>query len=139
MPPFKVLALLIMLTLKLILGPHLFHKTNVFVVCTINALILLIISLFEWKTLRTDKRAGSRQYYHHHKQRLLRPTEVHQSGFFSSISTWVEILAFWDFSCFSVHGDIQVVFDTEPPQSVLAEIIEAEEQAEAGRRPTLEA
>ena len=139
MPPFNVLALLIMLPLKFILGPHLFHKTNVLVVRTINAPILLIISLFERKTLWTEERTGSRQHYHHHKLRLLRPTEVHQSGFFPSISTWVaKKLAFWDFSRFSVHGDIQAVFDTEPPQSVLDEIIEAEDQAAAGRRPTLD-
>lgn len=37
-----------------------------------------------------------------------------------------------------MHCDIQAVFDTEPLQSVLDEIIEAEEQATADRRPTLE-
>ncbi len=37
-----------------------------------------------------------------------------------------------------MHGDIQAVFDTEPPQRVLDEIVEAEELAGSERRPTLE-
>ncbi len=139
MPPFNLLALLIMLPLKFILGPHLFHKTNVFVVRTINAPILLIISLFERRTLWVDERAGPRQHYHYYKLRLLRPAQVYQSGVFPSISGWIaKQFSFWDFSRFSVHGDVQAVFDTAPPQSVLDEIIEAEEQAAGGRRSTLE-
>ena len=37
------------------------------------------------------------------------------------------LLAFWDFSRFSVHGDTQAVFAFDPPQSVMDEIYEAED------------
>ena len=32
------------------------------------------------------------------------------------------LLAFWSLDRFSVHGDIQAVFDTEPPESILGEV-----------------
>lgn len=42
----------------------------------------------------------------------------------SKIRSW---LAFWDFSRFSAHGDIQAVFELDPPKSVMDEIYEAED------------
>ncbi|KAL2036451.1 hypothetical protein N7G274_010818 [Stereocaulon virgatum] len=36
-------------------------------------------------------------------------------------------LAFWDFSRFSVHGDIQAVFEFDPPRSVMDQIYAAED------------
>lgn len=38
------------------------------------------------------------------------------------------LLAFWDFSRFSVHGDTQAVFEFDPPQSLLDEIEEADNE-----------
>jgi hypothetical protein len=139
MPPFNILALLIMLPLKFILGPRFFHKTNVFVVRTINAPMLLLISLIERKILWVDERSSSHHHHYHHNLSLLRPTSVPQTGILAKLSAWIaKKLAFWDFSRFSVHGDIQAVFDTEPPQSVLDEIAEAEDQMASSRRPTLD-
>ena len=96
-PPFNILALLIMLPLKFILTPRWFHKVNVAAVRTLNAPLLLIIALIErgslWPIEKTPSRANK------HRRRL-----------------------FWDFSRFSVHGDIEAVFEDEPPQSVLDEI-----------------
>jgi hypothetical protein len=136
-PPFNILALLIMLPLKYILGPRYFHKTNVLVVRTINAPVLLLISLFERRTLWVSERSS--HYHHHHNLSLLKPNAIPQNGLFHQLSHWVaKKVAFWDFSRFSVHGDIQAVFDTEPPQSVLDEIAEVQGEAAGSRMLTLE-
>ena len=37
------------------------------------------------------------------------------------------LLAFWDFSRFSVHGDTQAVFEFDPPKSTMDQIYEAED------------
>lgn len=46
MPPFNILALLIMLPLKVLLHPHTFHRVNVTFTRTLNLPILLLISPF---------------------------------------------------------------------------------------------
>ena len=97
-PPFNILALCLLLPLKMILTPRWFHKINVAAVRTINAPLLLLISVYERKRLWSTKPSR------------LKPT-----------------VNFWDFSRFSVHRDIQAVFDSDPPQSILDEISEAEE------------
>jgi hypothetical protein len=138
MPPFNILALLVMLPLKFSLGARHFHKTNVFIVRTLNAPLLLLISLFERRTLWADEHSFP---YHHHNLSLLKATAIRQDGIFPRLSAWAaKKLRFWDFSRFSVHGDVQAVFETEPPQGVLDEIAEAEaaEGATKRRRPTLE-
>lgn len=38
------------------------------------------------------------------------------------------MIAFWDFARFSVHGDTQAVFEFDPPQSLLDEIEEADNE-----------
>ena len=102
-PPFNILALCILLPLKTILTPRWFHKINVAAVRTINAPLLLLISIYERRRLWNTKPLK------------LRPK-----------------LNFWDFSRFSVHRDIQAVFDSDPPQSILDEISEAEENPDPG-------
>ena len=97
-PPFNILALCVLLPLKMILTPRWFHKINVAAIRTINAPLLLLISVYERRRLWSTKPLK------------LRPK-----------------LNFWDFSRFSVHRDIQAVFDSDPPQSLLDEISEAEE------------
>ena len=97
-PPFNILALCLLLPLKLILSPRWFHKINVTAVRTINAPLLLLISVYERRRLWNA-----------------RPLKIKTK------------LSFWDFSRFSVHADIQAVFDSDPPQSVLDEISEAED------------
>lgn len=130
MPPFNILALLIMLPLKVLLHPHTFHRVNVTFTRTLNLPILLLISLFERRTLWMADR---------HRPR--RPSPPNSNPTSNSI-TWTQavgspgrlkrktttsltaFLSFWDFSRLSVHGDIAAVFDSEPPESVLDAIAE---------------
>ena len=90
-PPFNILALLILLPLKFMVSPRWFHKLNVTAVRTLNAPLLLILSAYERSYLWIDPTrnvCGPKA----------RSTLVH-----------------WGFHKFSVHGDIQAVFDSEPP------------------------
>lgn len=96
--PFNVVALVLLMPLKLLLTPRWFHKINVTAIRFLNAPILLVIGLYERRTLWAAT-----------NQRTL-PLGTRQK------------LAFWKVSRFSVHGDLQAVFDTEPPQSVLDQI-----------------
>ena len=102
-PPFNILALCILLPLKLVLTPRWFHKINVAAVRTVNAPLLLLLSVFERRHLWSTKPL------------TLKPT-----------------LDFWNLSRFSVHADIQAVFNSDPPQSILDEISEAGENPDAG-------
>ena len=102
-PPFNILALCILLPLKMVLTPRWFHKINVAAVRTINAPLLLLLSVFERRRLWSTKPL------------TLKPA-----------------LNFWDLSRFSVHADIQAVFDSDPPQSILDEISEAGENPDVG-------
>ena len=101
-PPFNILALLILLPLKFAISPRWFHKVNVTAVRVLNAPILLAISLYERRWLWKSK-----------KRAPLGPMKR---------SKWL----FLNFSSLSVHGDLQAVFDTDPPQSVLDQIEEDE-------------
>ena len=90
-PPFNILALCFLLPLKMVLTPRWFHKINVAAVRTINAPLLLLLSIYERKRLWSTKPL------------TLKPK-----------------LNLWNFSRFSVHADIQAVFDSDPPRSILA-------------------
>jgi hypothetical protein len=119
MPPFNIIALVVMLPLKLILNDRQFHKMNVFATRTLNAPLLLLISLYERRTLWRDDR---------HRHRPGPPgqgLEWKRRG--GRTTLWAHILKLWDFSGFSVHGDIQAVFETEPPRSVLEDIAEEDD------------
>ena len=102
-PPFNILALCFLLPLKMVLTPRWFHKINVAAVRTINAPLLLLLSIYERRRLWSIKPL------------TLKPK-----------------LNFWNFSRFSVHADIQAVFDSDPPQSILAGISETEENPDPG-------
>lgn len=93
-PPFNVMALLLLLPLKFAVSPRWFHKVNVAATRTINAPLLLLISLYERRSLW---RVASRNTYGSLKPR--------------------NTLSSFGFSRFSVHGDIQAVFNSEPPPS----------------------
>lgn len=101
-PPFNILALCIMLPLYLFVSPRWFHKINVAAVRTLNAPLLFIISIYERKYLWKIP-----------KRRITGPSKRHSR------------FAFLGLSRFSVHGDIQAVFESEPPESVLDEISDA--------------
>jgi len=98
-PPFNVLALIVLLPLKSFLSARWFHKVNITAVRILNAPILLSIGLYErrylWKSRRKSAPRG--------------PSKHRKAGWFN-----------W--SRFSPHGDIQAVFDVEPPQSFIEEI-----------------
>jgi voltage-gated potassium channel Kch len=101
-PPFNVLALLILLPLKLLLSPRWFHSVNVAMARTLNAPILLLIGVYERHQLW---RAPNGQPHGPSKRSKLFP---------------------WTFSGFSPHGDIQAVFEADPPEAILDMIVEAD-------------
>ncbi|KAL6720614.1 hypothetical protein ACLMJK_002539 [Lecanora helva] len=94
-PPFNILALFVLLPFKFILSPRWFHKINVTAVRTINAPLLAFISMYERHNLWAAPNRQARG-----------------------------MLAFWDFSRFSVHGDTQAVFELEPPESLMSQVPE---------------
>ena len=102
-PPFNILALLILLPLKMVVTPRWFHKINVAAVRTINGPLLLAINMYERKRLWATK-----------------PMNV------------LGKLSSFEFSRFSVHADIQAVFDSDPPQYIQDEITEAEDNPQSG-------
>lgn len=104
-PPLNVLALVFLLPLKFLLNPRWFHKINVTLVRVLNAPLLIVISLYErrylWKPSRNKRNLGP-----------------------SKRSKW----SFWNWD-FSVHADLQLVFDVEPPQEFIDKL-EAEDELE---------
>ena len=116
MPPFNIVALVVMLPLKFMVSDRMFHKVNVIATRILNAPLLLAISLYERDTLWRDDR-------HRH-----RPGPVTKSiAWKRPDSTWANRLKFWDFTRLTVHGDIHAVFETEPPQNLLDEIAEEDD------------
>jgi hypothetical protein len=120
MPPFNILALVIMLPLKFILSERMFHKANVGATRTLNAPLLLIISFYERHTLWRDDR------HRHRPGPAAQGVDWKRRGGGKS-GSWANIKSFWNFTRFSVHGDIQAVFETEPPQSLLEDIAEEDD------------
>ena len=106
-PPFNVLAICFVLPLKLALTPRWFHKINVTIVRVINAPLLVVISLFERKHLWSE------------------PSQAEKKS-----GTW-SWRKFWDLRKFNVHGDIQAVFDYDPPEDLLNDIHHPEEEEDA--------
>ena len=93
-PPFNLLALFFLLPLKMVLTDRWFHKLNVTFVRVLNAPILLLVSLYERRYLwKRSRNAPPRK------------------------QSWLKL---WEH--FGAHGDLQAVFDTEPPQSVLEDM-----------------
>lgn len=94
-PPFNVLALVIFVPLKFLVNDRWFHKLNVTAIRVLNAPILVLISLYERRYLWK-------------RNRFINPPRKH---------TW---LTMWE--RFGAHGDLQAVFEMEPPDSVLEEM-----------------
>ena len=113
-PPFNILALLIFLPLKRILSPRMFHKVNVITVKILNMPVLLLIAWYERRTLwvpekRKKFKAGRIDWTNPAGPRA------------ADKGWWNRMMTFWDFSRFGVHGDLQAVFDIEPPEDLLDE------------------
>ncbi|KAG4411005.1 hypothetical protein IFR04_015856 [Cadophora malorum] len=101
-PPFNILALFLLTPLTYVLTPRWFHKVNVAAVRVLNAPILLMIGVVERRSLWKGHRGG-------HDARLSRSRSRAN---------------LWDFSRgFSVHGDIQAVFDVDPPETIQGEAL----------------
>lgn len=100
-PPFNILALIILVPLRFCVTPRWFHKIHITASRILNLPILLIINIYERKYLWKQRRYQPGA-----------PVKRNKSGFFNS---------------FSVHGDIQAVFDAEPPESILKELEEEDE------------
>lgn len=107
-PPFNIPAIVFLLPMKFILTPRWFHKINITIVRVLNAPILLIIALYERRSLwKPSKRI-----------RAIGPTKR---------STW----KFWSWNTFSVHADLQAVFEEEPPQEIIDRIDEDDDVEQA--------
>jgi len=111
MPPFNILALVVMIPLKWVLNARYFHKTHVFVTRVLNAPLLLLIGLIERETL-----------WDWRNRRHLPDLVGWKTKNTRRIPFWTRFVEFWSLDRFNVHGDIQAVFDEDPPEHVLAEI-----------------
>ncbi|KAF2399970.1 hypothetical protein EJ06DRAFT_538195 [Trichodelitschia bisporula] len=98
-PPFNILALMILLPLKFVLTPRWFHKVNITAVRVLNFPLLLAINLWERQRLWKPRRP------------LTNPVPIKKNKSVLNL-----------FSGFSVHGDIQAVFEEDPPQEIIDEI-----------------
>lgn len=110
MPPFNILALIVLLPLKWTISDRMFHKIHVVGVRILNLPTLLLIAWYERRTLWiTDKRRkyGGRRI---DWKNANGPSITHAQ--------------YWAISRFSVHGDLHAVFEDDPPQSVLDRISE---------------
>ena len=107
-PPLNVLALIILLPLKMLVSPRWFHKVNVTAVRVTNLPILLAIAWYErlylWRPAKTQAYRPRKRY------------------------SW------WDFSRFSVHGDIQAVFEADPPDYIYDDDSDLEHSSEEQRQ-----
>jgi hypothetical protein len=117
-PPFNIAALVFLLPLKFFVSPRWFHKINVTAVRFLNAPLLLIIGYLERRALW----AGSRRS-------AFSPRRPRGRFGLRDISRG-----------FSLHGDIQAVFDTAPPETIQDEIndtddLDEEEQVDVAVEP----
>ena len=108
-PPFNILALFFLTPLKFVVSPRWFHKINITLVRILNAPILLLIAVYERRYLwKQGKGPGMEGPSKRVKKR------------------W------WDWSNFSVHRDVQEVFEVEVPESVIERLEMEEDEEELG-------
>ncbi|KAK9769404.1 hypothetical protein AB5N19_06789 [Seiridium cardinale] len=101
-PPFNLLALLVLLPMKPLITPRLFHTVNVFVIRMLNFPILLVINSIE-------------------RNGCLKAQRRTKNSFLN-----------WNFSGFSPHGDVQAVFAAEPPVAMQAELEDLDALSDLG-------
>lgn len=118
--PFNIIAIIVFLPLKRVLSQRMFHKVNVACVKTINLPILLVIAWYERKTLWVTE-----------KHSRFKPRHIDWTNPFGPRATskgwWSRAMIFWDLSRFSAHGDLQAVFDITPPDDLIDEENEDDE------------
>lgn len=95
-PPFNILAVFVLLPMKFVVSPRWFHKIHVATVRTINLPVLLFIAIAERRLLWGDSSAP---------------------GSAPSKKNW-----FWEKWKITTHGDLQTVFEIEPPDSMTDDI-----------------
>ncbi|KAL9056363.1 MAG: hypothetical protein Q9162_002954 [Coniocarpon cinnabarinum] len=100
-PPFNLLALSVLLPLRFILTPRWFHKVNITMTRILNAPLLLLLGLYERRSLWPK---GAK----HSKLK-------HRSGTGARLGSEYLLR-------FSVHRDVTAVFDSEPPQERAARL-----------------
>lgn len=98
-PPFNILALIVLVPLKFILSERWFHKTHITSSRVLNLPILLVVNMWERKYLWKKGVTAPGAPIKRQKGRGV-------------------------FAQFAVHGDIQAVFETEPPESMVKELEE---------------
>lgn len=91
MPPFNILAVFVLLPMKFVVNARWFHKIHVASVRFINLPVLLLIAAAE--------------------RRLLQPATSQPLPL--NKKTW-----FWEDWRITTHGDLQTVFEIEPPESL---------------------
>ncbi|KAK6206556.1 hypothetical protein LQW54_007626 [Pestalotiopsis sp. IQ-011] len=91
MPPFNILAVFVLLPMKFVVNARWFHKIHVASVRFINLPVLLLIAVAE--------------------RRLLQPASSQPLP--PNKKTW-----FWEDWRITTHGDLQTVFEIEPPESL---------------------
>ncbi|UKZ56226.1 hypothetical protein TrVGV298_010059 [Trichoderma virens] len=104
-PPSNILALIFMLPLKLLVSARTFHTVHVAIVRVLNFPILLLISLYERNLFRageSNRGAKSNQFLR------------------------------WRFTGFNPHGDIEAVFEADPPPGATDEAGELDGLSELG-------
>ncbi|KAF7535405.1 hypothetical protein G7054_g5412 [Neopestalotiopsis clavispora] len=94
-PPFNILAVFVLLPMKFVVSPRWFHKIHVASVRFINLPVLLLIA------------AAERRLFH---PATSEPTPARKK-------TW-----FWEDWRITTHGDLQTVFEIEPPQELTEDI-----------------
>jgi hypothetical protein len=110
MPPFNIVALVIMLPLKMVVSARMFHRINVAAVRVINLPTLLIIAVFERNRLWRSSRR--------------KPISPGKIDWKSPGGPLVTDMEYWRITRFSAHADVYGVFEVDPPQSVLDKIAE---------------
>ncbi|KAL2158704.1 hypothetical protein VTH06DRAFT_4186 [Thermothelomyces fergusii] len=88
-PPFNMVAMMILLPVKFLVGPLAFHRINVAAIRALNAPVLLLIALWERRRVWARGGKSSRSRYWRY------------------------------FAGLSPHGDIQPIFSSEPPPEIL--------------------
>ncbi|KAM0471177.1 hypothetical protein ACHAPX_009518 [Trichoderma viride] len=104
-PPSNMLALMLMLPLKLLVSARNFHSIHVAIVRILNFPVLIFISLYERSFFRIGESSRGKR-----SNQLLR----------------------WRFTGFNPHGDIEAVFEADPPPEVAAEAGELDGLSELG-------
>ncbi|RMZ82730.1 hypothetical protein DV738_g1502, partial [Chaetothyriales sp. CBS 135597] len=126
-PPFNLIALIVLLPLRVILTHHMFHKVNVACMRVVNFPTLLAIAWYERRTLWVSDQRKRLWWTKIDWNNPFGPRARSSSG-----TWWVRQFKAWKLSRFSAHGALHIVFDVDPPSSVLQKIDSQESRDDSG-------